>query len=145
WAVALPDQTDKTVIEGMKRLVRERYDNLLTDNGSQFSRKNARMRRYCEEFLNEKHIWSSVHHPQTLGKLSAYQKGLKRFLRHQLIGSRDRSRINHWIGVYNDWYNNGKYHSVIGCVPEDRYSGQVDGNWYVKLVKALKLENVLIA
>jgi len=42
WAVSLSDQTDKTIIEGMKRLVRDRYVNLLTDNGSQFSRKNAK-------------------------------------------------------------------------------------------------------
>lgn len=143
WASALVDQTDLNVINGMKQLVRERYDNLLTDNGSQFSRMNARMRKYCEEFLNEKHIWTSVHHPQTMGKLSAYQKGLKRFLRHQLRGSRNRSRINYWINVYNGWYNNGKYHSSIDTVPEKRYSGHIDDGWYVKLVKALKLENVL--
>ena len=143
WASALPNQTDLNVIEGMKQLVRERYDNLLTDNGSQFSRMNARMRNYCEECLNEKHIWTSVHHPQTMGKLSAYQKGLKRFLRHQLRGSRNRFRINYWIGIFNNWYNNGKCHSSINTVPEGRYSGQIDDAWYVKLVKALKLENVL--
>lgn len=143
WALALVNQTDLIVIEGMKNLVRERYDNLLTDNGSQFSRMNARMRKYCEEFLNEKHIWTSVHHPQTMGKLSSYQKGLKRFLRHRLRGSRNRSKINYWIRVYNNWYNNGKYHSSIGTVPEKLYTGKVDDDWFVKLVKALKLENVL--
>jgi transposase InsO family protein len=143
WAVAISDQRDVTVVDGMKKLVNVRYDNLLTDNGSQFSRKNSRMRKYCDEFLNEKHIWTSVHHPQTMGKLSAYQKALKRFLRHQLGGSRNRSRINYWISVFNGWYNNGKYHSSIDTVPEKRYSGQVDSDWYVKLVKALKLESVL--
>ncbi len=129
WAIALPDQRDITVIDGMKNLVNERYDNLLTDNGSQFSRKNSRMRKYCDEHLNEKHIWTSVHHPQTMGKLSAYQKALKRFLRHQLEGSRNRSKINYWISVFNGWYNNGKYHSSIRTVPEKRYSGKVDDNW----------------
>lgn len=143
WAVAIPDQRAVTVVEGMKKLINVRYDNLLTDNGSQFSRKNPIMRKYCDEYLNEKHIWTSVHHPQTMGKLSAYQKGLKRFLRHQLGRSRDRSKINYWISVYNGWYNNGKYHSSIDTVPEDRYSGQIDDAWYVKLVKALKLESVL--
>jgi len=143
WAIALPDQRDVTVVDGMKKLVNERYDNLLTDNGSQFSRKNSVMRKYCEKYLNEKHIWTSVHHPQTMGKLSAYQKALKRFLRHQMRGSRNRTRINYWISVFNGFYNNGRQHSSIGTVPEMRYSGKIDDNWYVKLVKALKLESVL--
>jgi len=143
WAVSLPDQRDVTVVNGMKKLVNDRYDNLLTDNGSQFSRKNSVMRKYCEGHLNEKHIWTSVHHPQTMGKLSAYQKALKRFLRHRLGCSRNRAKIDHWISVFNGWYNNGKYHLSIRTVPEERYSGRVDDNWYVKLVKALKLESVL--
>ncbi|MFO8050768.1 MAG: hypothetical protein R6V01_03620 [Thermoplasmatota archaeon] len=143
WAIALPEQRDVTVVDGMKNLVNERYDNLLTDNGSQFSRNNSRMRKYCEEHLNEKHIWTSVHHPQTMGKLSAYQKALKRFLRHRLGRSRNRRNINYWIKVFNIWYNNGKQHSSTGSAPEERYSGRNDDNRYVKLVKALKLETVL--
>lgn len=143
WALALKNGKDKTVIAGMKKLIQFKYDNLLTDNGSQFSRKNAEMRKYCRECINEKHIWSSIHHPQTLGKLSAYQKGLKRFLRHKLGRSRDIKKINYWISVYNHWYNNAKLHSVINTYPEMRYSGKRDEMWYEKLVKALKLENVL--
>jgi len=143
WAITLKDKQDKTVIEGMKTLVQIKYENLLTDNGSQFSRKNAEIRKYCEEFITGKHIWSSVHHPQTLGKLSAYQKGLKHFLRHKLGRSRNRALINKCIRMYNLWYNNGKFHSGIETYPEDRYSGQRDVNWFDKLVKALKLENIL--
>jgi hypothetical protein len=79
----------------MKTLLRIRYDNLLTDNGSQFNRKNQTIRKYCEDHINEKHIWTSVHHPQTMGKLSAFQKGLKRFLYHNLGTSRDRQDIDH--------------------------------------------------
>lgn len=143
WAVAIKDQKDKTVVKGMKELVKHRYDNLLTDNGSQFSRKNAEIRKYCDEYLNEEHIWATIHHPETLGKLSAFQKALKRFLRHQLGGSRNRRKINHWIGVFVHWYNNGKYHSSIDTYPEVRYSGQREEYWYSNIVKALKLENVL--
>jgi len=143
WATALSNQNDATVVDGMKKLVNEKYDNLLTDNGSQFSRLNARIRKYCEENINERHIWTSVHHPQTMGKLSAYQKALKLFLRHRLGRSRNRQMINYWINVFNIWYNNGKKHSSTGTVPEKRYSGKIDDNWYVKLVKALKLESVL--
>ncbi len=143
WALALKDGRDKTVIKGMKKLVKDRYDNLLTDNGSQFSRKNAEMRDYCNEFVNEKHIWTSIHHPQTMGKLSVYQKGLKRFLRHRLGRSNDLDDINRLIEVYNHWYNNGKYHSAIGTYPEMRYSGQRDNGWYDQLIEALKLRDAL--
>ena len=143
WALALPNMKDRTVIRGMKKLIRHRFDNLLTDNGSQFSRKNSAIRKYCDEFVREKHIWTSVHHPQTMGKLSVYQKGLKRFLKHRVKKRRKRVEINHWIRVYDNWYNNGKYHSSIGTVPEMRYSGVLDNNWYENLVKELKLTDTL--
>lgn len=143
WAIALPNAEEKTVTDGMEKLVRRRYDNLLTDNGAQFSRQNANIRKYCEKYVKEKHIWTSVHHPQTMGKLSAYQKALKRFLRHKLRGSRDRKKINHWINVWNNWYNNGKFHSSIESYPEEKYSGKRDEKWYENIVKALKLENIL--
>lgn len=143
WAKAIPDQKDSTVILAMKSLVRYKYDNLLTDNGSQFSRKNKAMRDYCSDYLNEKHIWTSIHHPQTMGKLSAFQKGLKRFLRHRLGNSRDMDEINHWIEVYVHWYNNGKYHSRIKNYPEERYTGCREENWYDRLVTALKLDEIL--
>lgn len=143
WSLALPNADDTTIIKGMKKLIRKKYDNLLTDNGSQFSRKNSEIRKYCEEFVREKHIWASIHHPQTLGKLSAYQKGLKRFLRHVLEDSRDLRKINCWIKVYNHWYNNGKYHTGIKTYPEERYSGKRDESWYDEVVKAFKLEDML--
>jgi len=143
WGHALKNQKDKTVIKGMRALIQQRYDNLLTDNGSQFSRKNAEIRKYCEEVLNEKHIWTSIHHPQTMGKLSAFQKSLKRFLRHQLGGSTDRKKINYWISVYVNWYNHGKYHSAIETYPAVRYFGERSETWYDDIVKSLKLENVL--
>jgi transposase InsO family protein len=113
WAIRLKDQKDTTVIKGMKTLLKIRYDNLLTDNGSQFNRKNQTIRKYCETNIIEKHISTSVYHPQTMGKLSAFQKGLKRFLYHSLGTSRDESDIDHYIDVYVHWYNNRKYHSVI--------------------------------
>ena len=144
WAIAIKDARDKTVIRGMKRLKKTKFDNLLTDNGSQFSRQNAEIRKYCEAFVREKHIWTSIHHPQTMGKLSAFQKALKRFLFHQLGNSTDKKEINYWIDVFTNWYNNGKRHSSIQAYPEEKYSGKRDGNWYENIVKALKLENVLV-
>ena len=144
WAIRLTNQKDKTVVRGMKKLLKVRYDNLLTDNGSQFSRKNKVIREYCEKYINEKHIWTSIHHPQTMGKLSAFQKGLKRFLHHKIGDSRDIHEIDYYIDVYVHWYNNGKYHSAIATYPEERYSGQRDLEWYDHLVKSLKLEEILV-
>ncbi|MDN5867886.1 MAG: hypothetical protein L0H55_10875, partial [Candidatus Nitrosocosmicus sp.] len=88
--------------------------------------------------------WTSIHHPQTMGKLSNAQKELKRFLMHRL-GSRctDHERIDRCIEVYADWYNNGKKISTTKYYPEERYSGQRDSDWYVRFVKALKLEGIL--
>jgi len=144
WAIRLTNQKDKTVVRGMKKLIKVRYDNLLTDNGSQFSRKNKVIREYCEKYINEKHIWTSIHHPQTMGKLSAFQKGLKRFLHHKLGDSRDIHKIDYYIDVYVHWYNNGKYHSSIDTYPEERYSGQRDIEWYNHLVTSLKLDEILV-
>ena len=144
WALRLVNQKDKTVVRGMKKLLKTRYDNLLTDNGTQFSRKNKVIREYCEQHINEKHIWTSIHHPQTMGKLSAFQKGLKRFLHHKIGISQDNTEIDHYIDIYVHWYNNGKYHSTISSYPEERYSGQRDIEWYNRLIKSLKLEDVLV-
>jgi hypothetical protein len=144
WAERLDGPaTDDAVIYWMKTLHRDAYENLLTDNGKQFARNNSAMRKYCEEYLSGKHIWSSVHHPQTLGKLSNLQKGLKSFLRHRLGRTRDPKEIDECISVYLDWYNNGKKVSTTGCCPEERYSGRIDHRWYQRFVKALKLDQIL--
>ena len=143
WAMTLKDETAKTVRAGMEQLVDHRYDNLLTDNGSQFGRASEEIRKYCDEHVREKHIWTSVHHPQTMGKLSAFQKGLKLFVEFKMEGSRDRRQMDRWIRVYVDWYNNGRYHQGISGRPELRYSGQCDEKWYERLVKSLKLTEVL--
>ena len=145
WAVRLDNETDDSVVKGMTSLHnRKKYDSLLTDNGSQFSRKNSTMRKYCDQYLTGKHIWTSIHHPQTMGKLSNAQKGLKRFLIHRLGNHcTDHERIDRCILIYVDWYNNGKRISTTKCYPEERYSGQRDDGWYVRFVKALKLESIL--
>jgi len=128
----------------MKKLLKVRYDNLLIDNESQFSRKNKVICEYCQENINEKHIWTCFHHPQTMGKLSAFQKGLKRFLYHNLQSSGNIHEIDYYFSVYVHWYNNGKYHSVIESYPEERYSGQRDIEWYNHLVTSFKLDKILV-
>jgi hypothetical protein len=143
WAERIVDATDDSVVEGMTRLHPRTYENLLTDNGKQFCRMNPTMRKYCERQVTGKHIWSSVHHPQTLGKLSAFQKGLKAFLIHRLGRSTDTDAIDEAIRIYVNWYNNGKKIRTTNSYPEERYSGKRDPNWYETLVKALNLEWVL--
>jgi hypothetical protein len=69
WAARLDNDTDDNVVDAMKRPPNQKYDSLLTDNGSQFNRKNSTMRRYCDQYLTGKHIWTSIHHPQTMGNL----------------------------------------------------------------------------
>ncbi|CAN5878807.1 hypothetical protein BH23THE1_BH23THE1_04570 [soil metagenome] len=69
-AARLDNETDNNVVDAMKRLLHnQKYDSLLTDNGSsQFNKKNSTMRRYCDQYLTGKHIWTSIHHPQqTMG------------------------------------------------------------------------------
>ena len=80
----------------MKKLLKIRYDNLLTDNGPQFSRKNRVIREYCEKYINEKHIWTSVHHPQTMGKLSAFQ--LRLIIAMLMFGRLNKDR-NHLYAI----------------------------------------------
>lgn len=146
WAIRLQDQKDDSVVEAMNELHPDKFKNLLTDNGSQFSRKNSTMRTYCEWNISGKHIWTSDHHPQTMGKLSAFQKGMKRFLRHRLGRSRDGAAIDENARAYLDWYNNGKVVSTTKCTPRQRYSGHMaeeDDGWYSRLVVSLKLEAVL--
>ena len=143
WAARIDAPTDDLVVEGMARLHPGVYGNLLTDNGSQFHRMNRTMRSYCEGHIMGGHVWSSVHHPQTLGKLSVFQKGLKRFLIHRLGGSTDTGAIDESIRTYLDWYNNGLKVRTTGYRPEERYSGTRDQGWYERLVKALNLERML--
>ena len=143
WATRLINEEDDTVVEGMIKLHSWKYANLLTDNGSQFSRKNSTMRRYCEQQILDRHIWTSIHHPQTMGKLSNFQKGLKAFLRHRVGRIMDPARIDEAMTTYLEWYNNGKVNSTTRMYPEERYSGKRDQSWYVKMVKALKLESIL--
>ncbi len=41
-----------------------------------------------------------------------------------------------------DFYNNAVAVSTNGSIPEKRYSGSADEDWYSRLVKELKLEDV---
>ncbi len=51
--------TEEKVTNAMNKLHPDKYENLITYNGSQFSRKNSNMRHYCEENITGAHICSS--------------------------------------------------------------------------------------
>ncbi|MDN5847082.1 MAG: hypothetical protein L0H53_12510 [Candidatus Nitrosocosmicus sp.] len=58
------------------------------------------MRKYCDQYLTGRHIWTSIHHPQTMGKIANAQKGLKRLLIHRLGKSSSgtlNSYVNKWM------------------------------------------------
>ena len=142
WATSACNGRDDGVVYAMEQLHQYPYEGLLTDNGSQFSRKNSSMAKYCEKYLTGRHVWTSIHHPQTMGKLSAFQKGMKRFLRHRLGSSQDMMEIDECISTYVHYYNNGRRVSTTGCYPEERYSGTRDHMWYERLITRLKLQGL---
>ncbi len=139
WAGRIPDEYDDTIVCEMERVLPSKFDNLLTDNGPQFSRANSAMRVFCEKHVREKHIWSSPHHPQTLGKLGVQQKSLKRFLRHRLGNAIDFLEMDRLIAVYTDYVNNCRWNRRTGCSPEERYSGRSDANAAIRLLATVKL------
>jgi hypothetical protein len=71
WARRIENPTDDSVVEGMTYLHPKVFENLLRDNGKQFARMNSTMRSRSETHIKGKHVWSTIHHPQTPGKLSA--------------------------------------------------------------------------
>jgi hypothetical protein len=143
WASVLPNERAVTVTREMDRIGPERYNNLLTDNGKQFNLYNWHMRRYCKNHVKYKHIHAAVRHPQTMGKLSRYQRSMKEFLRYHLGVSRNRQRLAKLIKIFNLFYNNGRRHSSTGKYPEEHYSGQRNEKWFDKLMKFFKLQEVI--
>jgi transposase len=143
WASVLPDEKATTITNEMERIGPEKYNNLLTDNARQFTLWNPHMRRYCEEHVKKKHIHAAVRHPQTMGKLSRYQRSLKGFLRYHLRESRNRQWMTKLIKLFNLFYNNGRRHTATEKYPEEHYSGKKSEKWVDRFIKFFKLEEVL--
>lgn len=140
WACVLRDEDASTVYWAMKHLLPAEYDNLLTDNGPQFARDQPLMREYRLAHLRRKHINARAYHPQTLGKLGAYQKALKRFLGH-VVGA-DLDRLPYWIRVFTEWYNGARVHRGIHTVPNARYFGRLERDADRRLLEAFKLSTL---
>jgi len=138
WSDIIDNESTGTVAAGMHELVPFKYNNLLTDNGPQFSKKNTSFLDYLKKHVRKDHIHSSFYHPQTLGKISSYQKGLKKFLRYLLGDSCDKFLIKPLIKAYNLFYNNGRRNRMTEEIPAELYSGRKDDNWFSKMMRILK-------
>ena len=92
WSDIIVNETAETVAAGMHELVPFKFNNLLTDNGPQFSKKNPFLLEYLKKHVLKDHIHASAYHPETLGKISRYQNGLKNFLKYKLGDS-----CNPWV------------------------------------------------
>ena len=142
WSDVIDDENAETVADGMHELVPFKFNNLLTDNGPQFSKKNLFFMEYLNKHVRKNHIHSSFYHPQTLGKISAYQKGLKSFLKYKLGDCGDRIFIRPFIKAYNLFYNNGRRHRIANGIPAELYSGRKDDNWFGKMMRILKTPRI---
>jgi hypothetical protein len=138
WSDVIDDECAETVSDGMRKLIPYKFNNLLTDNGRQFSKKNLFFCGYLKRHVLKDHIHSSIRHPQTLGKLSAYQKGVKNFLRYKLGDSCNRLLAKVLLKAYNLFYNNGRFHRGAKGIPAEIYSGKRDENWFTKMMRILK-------
>lgn len=137
WATVLPDEDATTVHWALKHELPNQIENILTDNGGQFAKDQPLMREYCLAHVRRKHITARAYHPETLGKIGAFQKALKRFLRH-VVGDR-LDELAHWVEVFTDWYNAGRHHRAIKSVPDERYHGKVAGDADQRLLEAFNI------
>jgi len=138
WSDVLEDESTETVTKGMHALVPFKFNNLLTDNGPQFSNKNPVFIAYLHKHVLEGHIHASVGHPETLGKISVYQKGLKNFLKYKLSDSCDWSLTKLLIKAYNLFYNHGRRNRMTKGIPAELYPGKKDRNWFIKMMRILR-------
>jgi hypothetical protein len=139
WVTLLEEGTDEEIFAWMESL--PRFRNLLTDNGSQFSRSNGRARAYCQA-NGTRHIWATPGHPETLGKDSRAQLDLKRTL--LLAGWRDEADLARKIQAYEGFYNHACVNRRTGATPAQRYGERHDSSWFLEFVYAFGLEDVLI-
>lgn len=137
WAEVLADESDNEVIKKLNKV--PDAENILTDNGPQFSRVAELIRKYCEE-NDINHIWARARHPETMGKLSAAQKHLKRVLK--TVGFSGIRDLRHKIAIYLKFVNNGKVNGSTGCCAAERYAS-IDESWYNDFIEAFKLKGVL--
>lgn len=144
WARRVPGEDVESVVAAMEETLPDSFENLLSDNGMVYRPDCAEMRKYVERHVEEKHIHTSAHHPQTMGKLAVFQKKLKAFLSHVVPpDSNNLGLIDRYISLYVKIYNNALVNSRTGCKPGERYTGHVDDTWYNEFIETFNLEDIL--
>ena len=135
WSDIIEDESTETVVKKMHEFVPHKFNNLLTDNGPQFSKKNESFLAYLSKHVRRKHIHSSFYHPQTLGKISSYQGNLKKMLNYIAGDSKDPHVIRRILRAFNLFYNNGHRNQITNDIPAEAYSGKKDRNWFPKMMQ----------
>jgi len=138
WGTVLEEAKDDQIYDWMEGNV-PRFEHLLTDNGVQMDRTNRRAAQYCAEH-GTKHIWASVHHPQTLGKISRAQKELKAALRASGYSSREdlERKTRAFLEFENHCVNR-----ITLQTPYERFGVPPDGSWLEEFAEAFKLQDIL--
>jgi len=132
--------TDGYSIEGIQGMVEEaiqRYgkmEKLLSDRGFVFHGwRGVNRFEKCLEAQGIHHIHTSVHHPQTIGKVERVNQSLQK----ELLRVKEFSCIGEAFGEIDQWlwrYNYKRVHQGLGGleVPADRFHG-----WSREMDKAL--------
>lgn len=138
WGTVLEEATDDQIYDWMDGNVPE-FEHLLTDNGTQMDRVNRRAAQYCAEH-GTKHIWASLHHPQTLGKISRAQKELKAILKTSGYSSREdlERKTQAFLEFENHCVNR-----ITLQTPYERFGVPPNSSWFEGFVEAFKLQDIL--
>ena len=91
---------------------------VLTDNGRQFTSK-AFMQCLAEKGIRQ--IRTSPRHPQTIGKIEAFNKTVKReFLRAETINDMEEGRMRYQLFI-EDYNKNREHTGINGLTPDERF------------------------
>jgi len=107
---------ERTCVENVKIVQKPR---LLSDNGPCYI--SGSLKEYLAD-NNIKHTRGKPYHPMTQGKIERYHRSMKNIL--LLDNYYSPSELKYYIGKWVNYYNNERYHEVIGNItPLDKYLG----------------------
>lgn len=117
----------------LAQLPDDKRPRLLSDNGKQF--RSRRSKEFFKKLLNIKQIFTSVHHPETNGKVERLFKSAK----YEALYRNDYSSPDEAKKIlidFFDYYNNHRLHQAIGYItPRESFYG-LNGNYPQRRLKA---------